>query len=248
MENNHLQSKIAIIPIYNDTDNVVKVLNRFPDGVVNEICIVVDCPARSDILRIEAAAKNLATQVKIIPNKHVQGVGHALKKGIGYAIDRGHTIAVIMAGNNKDEPNEIPRLVEPILREDCDYVQGSRFLPGGSHTKNPFFRRVFSQIFPLAWNILTETKCTDVTNGFRSYRLKIFQDRRIDIWQDWLDGYQLEYYIHYKVLTLGYKTKEVPVSKTYPFSHRGGYSHISPIRDWWTIVGPLVYLSLGIKS
>lgn len=248
MKDDFFLKKIAIIPIYGDTENVVKVLNRFPGDVVDEVCIVIDCPTKNDIESIQMAARNVNVPVHIIPNKHAQGVGRALKKGIKYAIDEGYGIAVIMAGNNKDEPNEIPRLLRPIMQENYDYVQGSRFLPGGSHVKNPFFRKMFSRIFPFVWNLLTRKECTDVTNGFRAYRISIFQDKRINIWQDWLDGYQLEYYIHYKVLTLGYRMKEVPVSKTYPYSHKGGYSHISPLRDWWTIVGPIIYLRLGIKS
>jgi len=239
--------KIAIIPIYVDTDNVVKVLDRFPDHVVDKICVVVDCPTRNDIGSIQMAARNLKTPVHIIANKRVQGIGRALKKGIKDAINEGYDIAVIMAGNNKDEPNEIPRLLRPIIQEGYDYVQGSRFLPGGKPVKNPLFRKVFSRIFPLVWNLLTATRCTDVTNGFRAYKISLFQDKRINIRQDWLDGYQLEYYIHYKVLTLGYKVKEVPVSKIYPYNDRGGYSHISPLRDWWAIIGPIIYLSLGIK-
>ena len=78
--------------------------------------------------------------------------------------------------------------------------------------------------------------------------MKIFLDKRINIWQKWLDNYQLEYYIHYKALTLGYRTKEVPVSKIYTQRHRGGYSNISPFRDWWKITGPLVYLKLGVRD
>jgi dolichol-phosphate mannosyltransferase len=114
--------------------------------------------------------------------------------------------------------------------------------------KNPFLRGVFSRLYPFFWTLLTDVRCTDVTNGFRAYKLKIFSDRRINIWQGWLDSYELEYYIHYKVLALGYKMKEVPVSKVYSYSHKGGYSNISPFRDWWKIVGPLVYLTLGVKD
>jgi len=87
-----------------------------------------------------------------------------------------------------------------------------------------------------------------ITNGFRAYKLKIFLDKQINIWQDWLDDYELEYYIHYKVLTLDYKFKEVPVSKIYPYRHKGGYSNISPFHDWWKIVGPLIYLKTGVKK
>ena len=153
-----------------------------------------------------------------------------------------------MAGNGKDQPSEIPRLLEPILKDNYDYVQGSRFLTGGRAVKNPFLRKMFSRLFPFVWTLLTKTKCTDVTNGFRAYRLNMFNNNQINIDQSWLDGYELEYYIHYKALTLGYRTKEVPVSKIYPFSHKGGYSNISPFRDWWTIVSPLIYLKMRVRK
>ena len=240
--------KIAIIPVYNDKDNIVKVLAKFEDKTVDEICIVVDCATQGVLDEIGKAAANIGTPVHVIENAERKGVGYAIREGIEYALDDGYDVVVVMAGNNKDDPREIPRLLKPILNEEYDYVQGSRFLPGGKRVKNPFLRGVFSRLFPFFWTLLTNVRCTDVTNGFRAYRLKIFSDKRINVWQDWLHSYELEYYIHFKVLTLGYKTKEVPVSKIYPYRHKGGYSNISPFRDWWKIVGPLVYLKLGVKN
>jgi dolichol-phosphate mannosyltransferase len=240
--------KIAIIPIYLDTDNVVDVLSRFETGIVDEICIIADCLTQSELGKLQKMAGSITTRVRIFDNPELKGIGYAIKQGIKYAQGEGYDVVVVMAGNNKDDPAEIPRLLKPILEEDYDYVQGSRFLPGGKHVKNPFLRRVFSRLFPYVWTLATNVPCTDVTNGFRAYKMKILLDSRINIWQDWLNSYQLEYYIHFKVLTLGYRMKEVPVSKTYPFSHRGGYSRISPFRDWWKILEPLVYLMLGVKE
>ena len=240
--------KIAIIPVYNSTANLVTALNKFRDNTVDEICLVVDCPSKDDRNEIGKATAQMRTPVHIISKRERKGVGYAIREGVEYALSKGYDVAVVMAGNNKDEPREIPRLLTPILREGYDYVQGSRFLPGGKRVKNPFLRGLFSRIFPFIWTLFTNVKCTDVTNGFRAYKLKIFSDRRIMIKQSWLDSYQLEYYIHYKVITLGYRMKEVPVSKIYPFRHKGGYSSISPIRDWWKIVGPLVYLKMGVKE
>jgi dolichol-phosphate mannosyltransferase len=240
--------KIAIIPVYNDTGNIVKVLAKFRDKIVDEICIVADCATKDDLDEIGKAAAKIGTPVHVIRNRERNGVGYAIREGIEYALGNGYDVVVVMAGNNKDDPREIPRLLAPILKEDYDYVQGSRFLSCGKHVKNPFLRGVFSRLFPYVWTLATNVPCTDVTNGFRAYKMKILLDSRINIWQDWLNSYQLEYYIHFKVLTLGYRMKEVPVSKTYPFSHRGGYSHISPFRDWWKILEPLVYLMLGVKE
>jgi dolichol-phosphate mannosyltransferase len=240
--------KIAVIPVLNDTGNIMKVLAKFKDRIVNEICIVIDCETKDDLEEIEKAAAKIGTPVHVVRNKERKGVGHAIREGIEYALGNGHDVVVVMAGNNKDDPREIPRLSQPIINEDYDYVQGSRFLPGGKRIRNPFLRGVFSRIYPFIWTLCTNTRCTDVTNGFRAYRLSMFSDKRINLWQDWLEEYELEYYIHYKALTLGYKTKEVPVSKIYPFRHKGGYSNISPFRDWWKIVAPLIYLRLGVKN
>jgi dolichol-phosphate mannosyltransferase len=240
--------KIAIIPVYNDTGNIVKVLAKFRNKIVDEICIVTDCATEDDLDEIGKAAAKLGTSVHVIRNRERKGVGYAIREGVEYALGNGYDVVVVMAGNNKDDPREIPRLLTPILKEGYDYVQGSRFLLGGKRVKNPFLRGVFSRLYPFIWTLLTNVRCTDVTNGFRAYKLKIFLDKRIDIWQGWLDSYELEYYIHYKVLALGYKMKEVPVSKVYPYRHKGGYSNISPFRDWWKIVGPLVYLKLGVKD
>jgi dolichol-phosphate mannosyltransferase len=240
--------KIAIIPVYHDAGNVKKVLSKFTPSLVDEVCLVVDCATSNESGEIKTAAEKAAVLVHVVSSTERKGVGHAIRVGIEYAAAEGYDVAVVMAGNNKDDPREIPRLLQPIINEDRDYVQGSRFLPGGKRVRNPFLRGVFSRVYPFIWTLCTDIRCTDVTNGFRAYRLSIFSDKRINLQQDWLKEYELEYYIHYKALTLGYRTKEVPVSKIYPFRHKGGYSNISPFRDWWKIVGPLVYLRLGLKK
>ncbi len=237
---------IAVIPVFRDVENTIKVIQKFSQNVVDEICIIMDCVSKNDIERIELT--NCPVDIHIIRNEKRKGIGYAIRQGLQYAIDRGFRVVVILAGNNKDNPSEIPRLLEPITKKDYDYVQGSRFLPGGKSVKNPFFRGVFSRLYPFIWTMLTSIRCTDVTNGFRAYKLAIFKDPRININQNWLDNYELEYFIHYKVLTLGYKIQEIPVSKVYSHRDKGGYSKISPFRDWWKIVGPLLYLKIGARK
>jgi dolichol-phosphate mannosyltransferase len=237
---------LAIIPVYRDNDSIFEVLSKFREKVVDEICVIWDAASKKDMGKILSAA--VPIEVHLIRNEERKGIGYAIRQGIQYALDKDFSIVVVLAGNNKDDPREIPRLLEPIIKEDYDYVQGSRFLAGGRCVKNPLLRGIFSRFYPFLWTLLTKVRCTDVTNGFRAYRLSIFEDPRINIWQRWLDDYELEYYIHYKALTLGYKTIEAPVSKTYSHRHKGGYSQISPFRDWWRIVRPLFYLKLGTKQ
>lgn len=239
---------LAIIPVYRDIAAARQVLRNFKKGFVDQVYLVVDAPNPIEEDEIRKTAARISTPTTIVVNSKRKGVGSAIRDGIDYGLANRYNVAVVMAGNNKDSPSEIPRLLAPILDEGFDYVQGSRFLPGGKRVKNPFIRGVFSRLYPFLWTLTTRKRCTDVTNGFRAYRLSIFSDKCIDIHQQWLDEYELEYYIHFKALTLGFEIKEVPVSKVYAFKHKGGYSNISPLRDWWKIVSPLVYLKLGIRQ
>ena len=95
--------------------------------------------------------------------------------------------------------------------------------------------------------MITGKKITDSTNGFRALRVSLCKDSKINLNQDWLDHYELEPYLFYKVIRLGYKVKEVPVTKIYPL-HKMGYTKMRPITGWWSILRPLVYLGLGIKK
>jgi len=238
----------VIIPVYGEAKSVSWILSRFRKESVSTICLVIDVPLRRTADKTREAARQCGITVHIIKNKCRTGVGSALRQGIRYLLKTGHDIAVIMAGNGKDDPAEIHRLTGPVATDECDYVQGSRYLPGGRKTAMPFTRVVFNRLYPLIWTLLTHKRCTDVTNGFRCYSLHILSDHRINLNQDWLNGYSLEYYLSYKVLTLGYRVKEVPVSKTYPFGNRGGYSKIQPLRDWWSIISPPILLFLGARS
>jgi dolichol-phosphate mannosyltransferase len=239
---------LAIIPVYRDIGAAVKVLRKFRAGYVDRVFLVVDAPKENDEKEMGKTIAGMPTPVSVVVHEKRNGIGYAIREGIDYGLAHNFDIAVVLAGNNKDNPHEIPSLLAPILEDGFDYVQGSRFLPGGKKINNPFFRGIFSRLYPFVWTLFTKKRCTDVTNGFRAYKLNIFLDKRFNIHQNWLDSYQLEYYIHYKVLTLRYKMKEVPISKVYAFRHKGGYSNISPFKDWWQIVGPLLYLKFGIRK
>jgi dolichol-phosphate mannosyltransferase len=239
--------RVAIIPVFREVGKIGPVIQRFDDGIVDQVCLVVDDPNPTILREIDGARSRIGTPVTIIENPSRRGVGYAIREGYEYAMSQGFDIIVVMAGNGKDDPREIPRLTRPISEEGFDYVQGSRFLPGGKGEQTPFLRGVFTRLFPFAWTLLTGVHCTEVTNGFRSYRSSVLQDSRINVRQEWLDGYELEYYLHYKVLTLRYRFTERPVSKIYSQTVRRGYSHISPLRDWRQIVGPIILLRLGAR-
>lgn len=233
---------LAVMACYNTENSTSIVLSKVPRERNYDILVIND--GSTDGTRGAINKYNF----KSIEHRQNIGVGAAIKTGIRYAIENNYDIIVVLAGNNKDNPREISRLVGPIIEESCDYVQGSRFVEGGRWDNLPPFRFIMVKIHALLFSILTGRKCTDALNGFRAYRLSIFYDKRINIWQDWLDKYEYETYVHYKVLKHGYRFKEVPVSKIYPDNWKKvKYTHIRPIIDWWSILRPLLLITLGIK-
>jgi dolichol-phosphate mannosyltransferase len=234
---------LLVAPAFNEEGRIGKVVSSAPPDWIDKVLVVDD--ASEDGTGREAAQAG----AEVIRQDRRRGVGAAIRVGINCALSSGYDVVVIIAGNGKDDGVEIPKLLRPIIDEGYDYIQGSRYLPGGEAGQMPFHRRLGTKLYPLIFRILTGFPCTDATNGFRAYRTKIFRDHRVNIDQTWLDTYEMEYYIHYKVITLGYRIKEVPVAKIYPrrVSYRR-YTKARPFVDWWHMLRPMLYLTLRIRS
>lgn len=232
---------LAIIVTFNEGENIKRVVEKIPEFFKKNTLIVDDGSTDNSLSYINNCG------IKIISHAVNKGIGAAIKSGIRYAQDNHYNAVIILAGNGKDDPGDLPKFLTA-LNAEYDYIQGSRNLPGGSSLNLPLFRSVAIKIHALMFSILTQRKCSDTLNGFRAYRLSIFADPQINIWQNWLDRYEYEIYLHYKILKLGYRFIEVPVSKTYPANRRVGYTHIRPFIDWWSIMRPLILLILKIKK
>jgi dolichol-phosphate mannosyltransferase len=236
------------VVVYNEASKLPAVFNNIEKVLSNskfDFLFVNDHSSdQSPILLKNFLERNKKCQ--LINNKKNFGVGKSIKSIITYGIKHRYSICVVMAGNGKDNPLEIKNLLKPIISKNYDYVQGSRFLQGGSFENLPFVRKIMIKGFTFLFYLFTGFVQTDTSNGFRAYKLSIFNDRRININQSWLNRYELETYIHYKVITLGYKLCEVPVSKNYLQGVKN-YSKIRPFIDWWKMMSPLFYLKLKLK-
>jgi dolichol-phosphate mannosyltransferase len=235
--------RVLACPVaFNEETKIGRVLDRFRLSDVDQVAVLDDGST-------DGTAREISKRgVKVLRHAHRRGVGAAIRTAINYARENRFDILVIMAGNDKDRAEEIPRLLEPLVNDGYDFVQGSRYLPGGNFGNMPAYRRIATQfVHPLLFSLVTRTRITDSTNGFRAFRLSIFDDPRINLDQAWLDQYELEPYVFFKVLTLGYKVKEVAVTKIYP-EHRLGYTKMKPLSGWWSILRPLVLLGLRLRK
>ena len=233
---------LAVPIAFNEEQKIGSVISRFHRDDVAEIMVVDD---GSTDHTAEVARSHGAT---VVSRGQRGGVGAAIRTAIGYARQHKFDVLIILAGNDKDRPGEIPRLLQAIQEEGCHFVQGSRYLPGGDYGNMPLYRRLATQfVHPWLFSVLTGRRITDSTNGFRAFRLSMLDDPRINLDQDWLNQYELEPYLFFKAIQLGYKVKEVPVTKIYPAKELG-YTKMKPITGWWSILRPIFLLGMRIKK
>ncbi len=232
---------LVSIFVYNEGDRWKQTMDRFPAIRSYDLLVVDDGSTDGSLDGMDRS------NLSVHRNERNLGLGASIKRAFRYALDHGYETIVILAGNGKDDPNEIDRLLRPILSDEADFVQGSRFLEGGAYGNMPFHRLIATKYFhPLLFSLLSGRRVSESTNGFRALRSAILRDPRIDWEQDWLDQYELEQYVHFKVVRFGYRRVEVAVSKVYPTKGRG-YTKVKAITGWWSMIKPLVYLALGIR-
>src|SRR5215831_7735444 len=192
---------------YNEGEKIRRTLARHPADRTWDLLVYDDGST-------DGALNGIDPRVLVLRHETNQGIGAAMKRVFQYSLDHGYDVLVIQAGNDKDDPLEIPALVSPILRDEADFVQGSRYLRGGGFGNMPAYRVVGTRVIhPLITSMAVRKRITESTNGFRAFRTALLRDPRIDWQQTWLDRYELEPYLLVKAIRLGYRHMEVPVTK-----------------------------------
>ncbi len=235
---------MLIAPAFNEEHKIGAMAERVPRDIVDKFLVVSDCSTDGTV----AVAEKKGAETFGQPRR--MGVGSAIRVGYKIAVEENFDIVLVIASNNKDNPTQIPRLLDPICDDGYDFVMGSRFLPGGEYGGDMPLYRVFATkwVHPMIVRLFCKEKVTETTNGFRALRVDVLRDERINLNQDWLQEYQLEMYLMMKVLMLdGIRTTEVPVSKIYP-SRKVGNTKMKPIIGWWKMLYPIFLVGMGIRK
>lgn len=144
-------------------------------------------------------------------------LGAQMRMAMAHAIHIGNYSGVIvMDGNNKDSPEAIPRFVAA-LGDGVDHVQGSRFVPGGRAINTPLSRWIgLRLVHAPAVSVAAGRSFSDSTNGFRAYSRRLLLDPRVAPFRACFAGYELHYYLAIRAARLGYRLREIPVTRAYP--------------------------------
>ena len=143
-------------------------------------------------------------------------LGAQMRMAFRYALGEGYEGVITMDGNNKDDPSAIPSFIEA-LEDGFGHLQGSRFIEGGEAVRTPLMRLLAIRLVhaPLI-SLSARFRYTDTTNGFRGCSSKLLADPQVAVFRDVFSGYELHYYLAIRAARLGYRVKEIPVTRAYP--------------------------------
>jgi dolichol-phosphate mannosyltransferase len=230
---------LIVIPAFNEQGKIGTVVGKIPPRLAEAVLVVDDCS------RDATAAEAKAAGALVVQHPRNLGVGAAIRSGIDYARANGYDVVAVLSGDDQHDPNDLREMLRLIRVGGYDFVQGSRRLAGLDAPNIGMFRRIFTWVYAAIFRLRTGFACTDATNGGRAFRTRIFENPRINLWQEWLNTYELEPYLLYMAVTCGVRITESPMKVIY---HSQGTTKMKPIRDWWRILRPLIYLSLGIRN
>ena len=168
-----------------------------------------------------------------------------LRMFFAYAMCQGYEGVVIVDGNNKDGIEAIPKFLEA-LDQRFDYVQGSRYIPGGVEKNTPLMRKLAVELIhaPII-SLASGFRYTDTTNGFRAVSSGFLTDERLQPFRDVFDTYNLHYYLSVMAPKLGYRVKELPVSRVYP-AKGPTPSKIKGFKTHWHMIVLLLKSAFGV--
>ena len=230
------------IPVINDGDRIRGQLIRIARENL-PIDVVVADGGSTDGSLAESFVRTVgvrAVLTKTGPGK----LSAQLRIAYAWCIQQGYEGIVTMDGNGKDGAEAIAKMIAK-LEDGYDYVQGSRYLPGGAAENTPFERTIANRFIhaPLL-SLAGRHWFTDTTNGFRAYSVRYLTDPRVLPFRDEFQRYGLLFYLTVRAGQLRLKVGQVPVARRYPANERVP-TKISGLASKLSLLGEAVFAATG---
>lgn len=222
---------LFVIPAFNEEETLRDViLGIRASSFVADIVVVNDgsMDSTGKIARDEG--------VLILEHPYNMGIGATMQTGFLFALRNGYDVAIQVDGDGQHDPRYLKELTSPILGGEADLVIGSRYLEGKGH-KSSIPRRIGTRFLSVLNSILTGSKITDPTSGFRAINEKVIDFFSEEYPSDYPEAESL-ILLHKK----GYTVKEVPTPMR---KRQGGTSSINFLSSIYYMVKVTLSMAIG---
>lgn len=211
-----------VIPVFNESENILKTLDAIAQKVTGEyeLVIVYDSEDDSTLTALDAAPQ-LPLQVTRLRNFYGRGALNAIKSGMEYAKSK---YVIVTMADLSDPPEVINAMIEQAEKEQSDIVCASRYMRGGKQIGGSFIKGMMSRCAGLSLHYLAGLPTHDPTNSFKLYRKEFLQKVTIES----TGGFELGIELVVKAWKNGAKVTETPTT----WQDRVGGKSNFQLRKW----------------
>lgn len=236
----------VVIPVINEGARIQNLLQRISKFEIKEFAdiIIIDGGSTDGSLALDLLRQNSVSGLLV--KTGAGKLSAQLRCAYSFALDQGYDGIISIDGNDKDDPEAIPRFIKS-LKQGIDFVQASRFINGGIAENTPKSRNFAIRfIHAPMLSIFSGFKWTDTTQGFRAYSRKMLLDTRLAPFRDLFMAYELLAYLSYRGPKLGYRCLELPTIRRYPKGEVP--TKISAIRGNLSVLKVLFFACFGLYN
>lgn len=188
--------------MYNERRTIAEVIRRVRS---------VDLPLTVDVVVVDDGSTDGTTQIlAAVGDSTVRVVNHPVNRGKGAALRSGLEVAkgdliVIQDADLEYDPDDWPKMLQPLLKGKAEVVYGSRFT--GERKNMLPSHWLGNRVLALLTNLLYRSTLSDMETGYKLFDRKVLEGITIDS-----DRFEVEPEVTAKVLRGGYRIYEVPIS------------------------------------
>jgi len=215
------QNVLIFIVSYNADSTIAAVLSRIPSELFHdtnvhvEVLIIDDGSSDNTIAECRRFSQhNPDMPLTILVNPENMGYGANQKLGYRYAINQGFDIVCLLHGDGQYAPEELPNLLRPLLRGECEAVFGSRMMEAGAALMGgmPTYKYYGNKILTWLQNNIVGTNLSEYHSGYRLYSVHALHSLPFEYNSN---GFDFDTDIIIQLHNAGYRILEIPIPTFY---------------------------------
>jgi GT2 family glycosyltransferase len=226
---------VAVVPTFNEADNIGRLVRQAREAVPDLRVIVVDDSSPDGTAKVARELADELGGIDVIERPEKLGLGSAYRAGFAAALAMGADVIVQIDADLSHDPATLPALLANI-DVGADLAIGSRYVPGGATEHWPWGRRSLSRWGNRYAAGLLGLAVNDATAGYRAWSADAL--RRVGFESVTADGYGFQIEMTHRMVRAGGKVVEFPIE----FRDRyAGESKLSRgiVREAFWLVGRL---------
>ncbi|GIV62542.1 MAG: glycosyl hydrolase [Rhodothermaceae bacterium] len=201
---------LVIIPTYNEARNMASLFEHILRlDTPPDVLVVDDASPDGTAALVRRWQEAHPGRIHLIERTGKLGLGSAYVTGFRFALEHGYTFICEMDADLSHNPDDLPRLIEPVRTGRADLAIGSRYVGGVRVMNWPLPRLVLSYSAGVYTRLITRLPIQDVTAGFKCFHRRVLE--AIDLDRVKSNGYSFQIEMTYRAWKLGFRLLEVPI-------------------------------------